>query len=61
MIISYNFNIPDMEKAIMGDPTETALVKVFFKEVKEIEEFFNDVERVYEIPFDSKKNDDCNS
>ena len=52
---SYNFNIPDMEKAIMGDPTETALVKVFFKEVKEIEEFFNDVERVYEIPFDSSR------
>ncbi len=52
---SYNFNIPDMEKAIMGDPTETALVKVFFKEVKEIEEFFYDVERVYEIPFDSSR------
>ena len=52
---SYNFNILDMEKAIMGDPTETALVKVFFKEVKEIEEFFNDVERVYEIPFDSSR------
>lgn len=50
---SYDYNARKIEKALMGDPTETALIKAFFKEVKEIEPFMAKVRRVYEIPFDS--------
>ena len=39
----------------MGDPTETALVKAFFKDVKSIKAFIENKERVYEIPFDSTR------
>lgn len=52
---NYNYNIKDVEKAVMGDPTETALVKVFFKETKDIESFFVKANRVFEIPFDSTR------
>lgn len=52
---NYNYTIKDIEKAVMGDPTETALVKVFFKETKDVESFFEKVSRVFEIPFDSTR------
>lgn len=50
---SYDYKARKVEKALMGDPTETALIKAFFKEVKEIEPFIGKTKRVYEIPFDS--------
>lgn len=50
---SYDYKARQVEKALMGDPTETALVKAFFKNVKEIEPFIERCKRVYEIPFDS--------
>lgn len=50
---SYDYKAKKVEKALMGDPTETALIKAFFKEVKEIEPFIAKAKRVYEIPFDS--------
>lgn len=50
---SYDCKAKKIENALMGDPTETALVKAFLKEVKEIEPFVAKVKRVYEIPFDS--------
>ena len=28
---NYNYNIKDIDKAVMGDPTETALLKCFLK------------------------------
>ena len=52
---NYNYDIKDVDKAVMGDPTETALVKVFFKETKELEEFIARANRVFEIPFDSTR------
>lgn len=52
---NYNYNIKDVEKAVMGDPTETALVKVFFKETKDVESFFVKATRIFEIPFDSTR------
>lgn len=52
---NYNYDIKEVDKAVMGDPTETALVKVFFKETKELEEFIARANRVFEIPFDSTR------
>ena len=52
---NYNYDIKDIDKAVMGDPTETALVKVFFKETKEAESFIAKANRSFEIPFDSTR------
>ena len=52
---NYNYEIKDIEKAVMGDPTETALVKVFYKDSKELQKFVEKSKRVYEISFDSTR------
>jgi len=52
---NYDFNANDMEKVIYGDPTETALIKAFFKNKNDLEKFVSKVNRVYEIPFDSTR------
>ena len=39
----------------MGDPTETALVKAFYKDSKELQKFVEKSKRVYEISFDSTR------
>lgn len=52
---NYNYDIKDIEKAVMGDPTETALVKAFYKDTKELEKFIAKSKRVYEISFDSTR------
>lgn len=52
---NYNYDIKDIDKAVMGDPTETALVKVFFKDTNEAEEFISKANRLFEIPFDSTR------
>ena len=52
---NYNYDIKDIDKAVMGDPTETALVKVFFNETSEAESFIARANRVFEIPFDSTR------
>lgn len=52
---NYNYDIKDIDKAVMGDPTETALVKVFFKDTNEAESFISRANRVFEIPFDSTR------
>ncbi|MFR5562881.1 MAG: calcium-translocating P-type ATPase, SERCA-type [Clostridium sp.] len=52
---NYNYEIKDIEKAIMGDPTETALVKAFYKDSKELQKFVEKSKRVYEISFDSTR------
>ena len=38
---NYNYEIKDIEKAVMGDPTETALVKAFYKDPKEVRKICN--------------------
>ena len=40
MIVNYDYDNKDIDKALMGDPTETALVKMFFKEAKEARRFY---------------------
>lgn len=52
---NYDYSKKDMEKALMGDPTETALIKVFFKNAKDIKAFVSDGVRTFEIPFDSNR------
>lgn len=52
---NYNYEIKDIEKAVMGDPTETALVKAFYKDSKELQKFVEKSKRVYEILFDSTR------
>lgn len=42
-----------IDKALFGDPTETALVRMFFDKVIDVKEFTKDVKRVFDIPFDS--------
>jgi len=52
---NYDFNTRNMEKCLFGDPTETALIKGFFKNPKDLQEFLNKARRVYEIPFNSTR------
>ena len=52
---NYDYNVGKVEKALMGDPTETALISAFFKDVKEMKNFVEKAKRVYDIPFDSTR------
>lgn len=52
---NYDYNVSKVEKALMGDPTETALISAFFKDVKEMKNFLEKAKRVYDIPFDSTR------
>ena len=52
---NYDYSVSKIEKALMGDPTETALISAFFKDVKEMKNFVEKAKRVYEIPFDSTR------
>lgn len=44
-----------LDKALFGDPTETALVRMFFDKVSDVKDFTDKVERVFDIPFDSTR------
>ena len=52
---NYDFNVKNIDKALHGDPTETALVKLFFKDTNLLKAFVEKSERVYDIPFDSTR------
>lgn len=52
---NYDFNVKNIEKSLHGDPTETALVKAFFKDVNLLKAFVSNAKRVYDIPFDSSR------
>lgn len=45
----------NLEKALCGDPTETALVRMFFTKVNDVKEFRSRAKRIFEIPFDSTR------
>jgi Ca2+-transporting ATPase len=51
----YNPNIRELNKSLTGDPTETALIKAYFKEGKELDSFISKGKRVFEVPFDSNR------
>ena len=50
---NYDFSKKDIEKVLCGDPTETALIKLYFKDVKVLKETVSNIDRVFDIPFDS--------
>lgn len=52
---AYDFKQNEIEKALMGDPTETALIKAFFKDTKSLKEFLSRGKRIFDIPFDSNR------
>lgn len=52
---NYDFKEKSLEKSLFGDPTETALIKAFFKDSKEIQSYIENGERTYENPFDSSR------
>lgn len=52
---NYDFTNSSVDKALMGDPTETALIKAFFNKTRDIEKFVSSSERVYDIQFNSTR------
>ncbi|MBW9151917.1 calcium-translocating P-type ATPase, SERCA-type [Clostridium estertheticum] len=52
---NYDFSARNVEKCLFGDPTETALIKGFFNNSKDLQEFLNKAKRVYEIAFNSTR------
>lgn len=52
---NYDYRAQHLDKGVLGDPTETALIKGFFKEIGSVEKFNSKVERVFDIPFDSTR------
>ncbi|SKA72624.1 Ca2+-transporting ATPase [Clostridium sp. USBA 49] len=44
-----------IQKSLLGDPTETALIKAFFKDTKSYVSFISKGVRTYSIPFDSDR------
>ncbi len=52
---NYDFNNKNIDKALLGDPTETALVKAFFKDINILKAFMSNANRIFDIPFDSNR------
>ena len=52
---NYDFKENNIERCLHGDPTETALIKVFFNKREELQKFIGKSKRVFEIPFDSTR------
>lgn len=52
---NYDFTKKNMSEALHGDPTETALISMFFNDVNNLESFVNNADRVFDIPFDSTR------
>ncbi|WP_027624757.1 calcium-translocating P-type ATPase, PMCA-type [Clostridium lundense] len=44
-----------IDKGLFGDPTETALIKAFFKDTSELKDFLSRGKRVHEKPFTSER------
>ena len=52
---NYDFKKTKIDKCVSGDPTEVALIKLFFDNTKFLQDFLDKAERVYDIPFDSNR------
>lgn len=52
---SYDDKESSTQKSLFGDPTETALIKVFFRDTKSYINFLSNAKRTYDIPFDSDR------
>ena len=51
----YDFNQKEYEKVLLGDPTETALIKAMFKSANPLKDFLKKGQRLFDIPFDSTR------
>jgi Ca2+-transporting ATPase len=52
---SYDEKESNTQKSLFGDPTETALIKVFFKDTRNYISFLSKGTRTYDLPFDSDR------
>jgi Ca2+-transporting ATPase len=52
---NYDFTKKKMSEVLHGDPTETALINMFFNDVNHLESFVNNTSRIFDIPFDSTR------
>lgn len=52
---NFDFKQKNIDKSLHGDPTETALVKMFYKETSGLKTFIDKGNRIFEIPFDSSR------
>ncbi len=52
---NYDYDAKSLDKGVMGDPTETALISAYFKDMKTLNEFNLGAQRVYDVPFDSSR------
>ena len=52
---NYDFSQRNIEKALHGDPTETALVKLYFKNPVALKPFVAKISRIFDVPFDSNR------
>lgn len=52
---NYDFTKKNISEALHGDPTEIALINMFFDNTKDLESFEMKAARVFDIPFDSTR------
>ena len=52
---NYDFSKKKMSEVLHGDPTETALINMFYKEPAKLKEFVEKAKRIFDIPFDSTR------
>ncbi len=52
---TFNFQEKKIDKILQGDPTESALVKAYFKDADVIKEYLDKAVRTFELPFDSNR------
>ncbi|MEW8957146.1 calcium-translocating P-type ATPase, SERCA-type [Clostridium sp.] len=52
---NYDYSKKSINEGLIGDPTETALIKGYFKDLKSLKDFNVKGKRVFEIPFDSTR------
>ncbi len=52
---NYDFTKKKMSEVLHGDPTETALISMFFTDVNYLDGFVNNADRIFDIPFDSTR------
>ncbi len=52
---NYDFSKDKLDEVLNGDPTETALIKAYFNNVDLLKNTVSNVNRVFDIPFDSSR------
>lgn len=50
-----NYREKSIDKSLIGDPTEKALIKAFFSTSGEVKAFLENIRRISDIPFDSTR------